>query len=161
MPIAQIRTVNSKCLRFANLFLVVSLIVAASACTSSSGTPTSPSSISNSTALTADALAATWRLQSIQKTGQPEQLAPAGADFTVTFTDRLSARVGCNACSSGYKINGSTLSVADAIACTRAACPTIAFETEYTAMISGDHQVTTSATTMTWVSPKGTIRFTR
>jgi heat shock protein HslJ len=131
------------------------------ACSSTSTTPTSPSTISGSTSLTADALAATWRLQSIQKAGQIEKNAPAGADYTVTFTDRLSLRADCNLCSSSYTIAGSTLSVANAMACTRAACPTMAFETEYTSLLTGDHTVTTTTTSMTWVSSRGTIRFSR
>jgi heat shock protein HslJ len=131
------------------------------ACSSTSATPTSPSTISGSTSLTADALAATWRLQSIQKVGQPEQIAPAGADYTVTFTDRLSLRADCNTCSSAYTISGSTLSVASAMACTRAACPTMAFESEYTSLLTGDHTVSATGTSMTWVSSRGTVRFSR
>ena len=146
---------------YSRLIPVALIAMSLAACSSDSTTPTSPSAISGSTSLTADALAATWRLQSIQKAGQPEQIAPAGADYTVTFTDRLSLRADCNLCSSAYTINGSTLSVANAMACTRAACPTMAFEGEYTSLLTGDHTVTATATSMTWVSPRGTVRFSR
>jgi len=146
---------------YARLLAATVMTTSFAACSSTSLTPTSPSTIGGSTSLTADALAATWRLQSIQKAGQPEQVAPAGADYTVTFSDRLSIRADCNSCSSAYTIAGSTLSVASAMACTRAACPTMAFENEFTALVAGDHTVTATATSMTWVSSRGTVRFAR
>lgn len=139
----------------------VILTLAASACSSGSGSPSSPSSITGSTALTADVLAATWRLQSIQKAGLAEQAAPAGADYTLTFTDRLSLRADCNNCSSAYSISDSTITVANAMACTRAYCPTAAFERDYTSLVNGEFTVSTTPTTMTWSSPRATIRFSR
>jgi hypothetical protein len=39
---------------------------------------------------------------------QAEQASPAGADYTLTFTDRLSLRADCNTCSTSYTISGST-----------------------------------------------------
>jgi heat shock protein HslJ len=130
-------------------------------CSSGPRTPASPSPIVGSTALTADVLAATWRLHSIQPAGQAEQVSPAGADYTLTFTDRLSLRADCNTCSSSFTIDGSTISVASAMACTRAFCPTAAFAHDYTSLMSGDFTVTTTASSMTWSSPRGTIRFSR
>jgi heat shock protein HslJ len=132
-----------------------------SACSSGPMTPTAPSSITAATALTADALATTWRLHSIQPAGQAEQRSPAGADYTLTFTDRLSLRADCNTCSTSYTIAGSTISVGAVMACTRAACPTAAFERDYTSLMNGDFTVTATASSMTWLSPRGTIRFSR
>ena len=137
------------------------IALTASACTSSSTSPTAPSSIAGSTALNADAMASTWRLQSIQKAGQPEQPAPARADYTLAFTDRLSVRADCNTCSSSYTVSGSTITVGNTMACTRAACPTMAFENEYTGLLTGEHTVTTTPTSMVWMSSRGTIRFVR
>jgi heat shock protein HslJ len=132
-----------------------------SGCSSGPMTPTSPSSIAGSTALTADALSTTWRLHSIQPAGQAEQASPAGADYTLTFTDRLSLRADCNTCSTSYTISGSTISVAEVMACTRAFCPTAAFERDYTSLMNGDFTVTSTGSSMTWSSPRGTIRFAR
>ena len=131
------------------------------ACSSGARTPVSPSPIVGSAALTADALSATWRLRSIQPAGQAEQAAPAGADYTLTFTDRLSLRADCNTCSSSYTISGSTISVANVMACTRAFCPTAAFAHDYTSLMNGDFTVTTAGSSMTWSSPRGTISFSR
>ena len=138
---------------------LASLVV--SACSSGARTPTSPSPTVGSTALTADVLSTTWRLHSIQPAGQPEQASPAGADYTLTFTDRLSLRADCNTCSSSYTISGSTISVANVMACTRAHCPTAAFERDYTSLMNGDFAVTTTGSSMTWSSARGTIRFSR
>ena len=132
-----------------------------SGCSSGPMTPASPSPITGSTALTADVVATTWRLHSIQLAGQTEQAAPAGADYTLTFTDRLSLRADCNTCSVSYTIAGSTISVANVMACTRALCPTAAFERDYTSLISGDFTVATTGSSMTWSSARGTLRFSR
>ena len=140
--------------------LVLTALVV-SGCSSGPMTPASPSSITGSTALTADALSTTWRLQSIQLPGQTEQAAPAGADYTLTFTDRLSLRADCNTCSSSYTISGSTISVANVMACTRAFCPTAEFERDYTSLMNGDFTVTTAGSSMTLSSPRGTISFSR
>ena len=131
------------------------------ACSSGARTPVSPSPSVGSSALTADALGATWRLHSIQPAGQAEQAAPAGADYTLTFTDRLSLRTDCNSCSAAYTISGSTISVDDAMACTRAYCPTADFERDYTSLMNGDFTVTATGSSMTWSSARGTIRFSR
>jgi len=140
-------------------FALITLAVACSSSTSS--LPTAPSSITGSTTLTADVIGATWRLQSIQRDGRAEQAAPAGADYSLTFADRLSIHADCNSCASAYTIAGPTITVAAGMACTRAACPTMAFESEYTALLAGEHTVSTTATSMVWTSPRGTIRFAR
>ena len=146
---------------FIALPLALTLLVL-TACSSGPMTPTSASSISGSTALTADAINSTWRLDSIQKAGQAAQATPAGADYTLTFTpDRLSLRADCNNGSASYTISGSTISVVNAMACTRAFCHTAAFANDYTSLMSGDFTVATTGSSMTWSSDRGTIRFSR
>jgi heat shock protein HslJ len=99
---------------------------------------------------------------SIQPTGQPEQAKPAGATYTMTFADgRLSTRVDCNTCGGTYALSGETLKTGPALACTRAACPTMAFENVYTGMLSGDSTITLSGNTLTLSSARGVLRFSR
>lgn len=142
--------------------ILVFLASTINACSSAADSPTSPSSVSGATALTADQLAGAWQVVSIRLAGQAEQPRPAGAPYTLTFNaDRLATRVDCNSCSGGYTISGATIIVFDAMACTRAACPTMAYENQYTGLLSGDHSVTVAAGSMVWVSSRGTIRFTR
>ena len=134
----------------------------AAGCSESSLAPTSPSSASGSPALTADQLAGTWNLLSVQPAGQAEQASPAGATYTLTFADgRLSTRVDCNTCGGAFTLSGQTLTAGPALACTRAACATMAFENVYTSMLSGDSIVAVSGGTLALSSARGVLRFTR
>jgi len=125
--------------------------------------PTSPSSVSSgSNTLTTDQLTGTWNLVSIQSAGQAEQTVPQGAPYVLTFADgRLSTRADCNLCGGGFKLSGQTLTAGPALACTRAACPTMAFESTYTALLSGDSTVTLSGNTLVLSSARGVLRFAR
>ena len=149
--------------RFYSLIgLIVVASFATAACSSSPFTPTLPSSVSDSTALTADQLAGTWKLRSIQLTGQAEEATPPGANYTLTFTDgRLSTRVDCNVCGGGFALSGRTLTAGPALACTRAACPTMAFENAYTSLLGGDSTVTLSDGMLVLSSSRGVVGFTR
>ena len=139
---------------FVALAAVASLAVG---CSESSSAPSSPSS-----AVTADQLAGTWTLVSMQLTGQGVQAAPAGATYSLTFTEgRLSTRVDCNTCNGAFALSGQTLMAGPALACTRAACPTMAFENEYTRLLAGDSSVTLSASTLILSSSRGTLRYMR
>ncbi len=104
----------------------------------------------------------TWTLASIQPSGQSAQSTPAGASYALTLVDgNLSARADCNTCAGRYTLAGKTLTAGPALACTRAACPTMAFETTYTSMLSGESTVTASPTALTLTSSRGTLRYTR
>ena len=133
------------------------------ACSSSSGSPTAPSSVSGSTALVSESqLSGAWRLQSIQRAGQAAEITPAGADYSLTFADnRIAARADCNSCSGAFALSGSTLSVTPAVACTRAYCATAQFESAYTTLLGGEHTVAISGSTMTWSSSRGSLTFAR
>jgi heat shock protein HslJ len=130
--------------------LLVSLAVG---CSESSSTPTAPSS---------DQLAGTWNLLSIQPAGEVNQPTPPGARYTLSFADgRLSTRVDCNMCSGGFALSGQTLTAGPLLACTRAACPTMAFENAYTRLLSGDSAITISGDALVLSSARGVLRFTR
>ena len=145
-----------------SLALVIFLPLTAG-CSDSPSSPTSPSSATGSgQALTAETLEGTWTLTSIQPSNQPEQASPAGAPYTLTFTNnRVSTRADCNTCGGTFALSGQTLTVGPALACTRAACPTMAFENVYTRLLSGDSTVTQSGATLSLSSARGTLRFTR
>jgi heat shock protein HslJ len=138
------------------------LAVFGAGCSGSGTNPTSPSAGGSSLALTADQVAGTWTLASIQPTGQAEQGRPAAATYTLSFADgRISTRADCNTCSGTFTVSGQTLTAGPALACTRAACPTMAFETVYVGILSGDSTATLTANTLVLTSTRGVLRFTR
>jgi heat shock protein HslJ len=148
-------------MRNCSVSFVIILSALAAACSDS---PTSPSATSTSSpsAFTAAQLEGTWTLASIQPAGQPRQDRPDGASYSLTFADgRLSTRADCNACNSAFSIAGSTLSAGGALACTRAACPTMAFESAYTALLSGDSTTVLTNNSLTLSSSRGVLTFTR
>lgn len=137
------------------------LLAAAVACSESPKAPTSPSAGTASLTPTAEQLAGTWDLVSIQPAGQAEQPKPAGATYSLTFADgRLSTHADCNMCAAGFAVTGSTLTVG-LIACTRAACPTMTFETAYVGILSGDSTAAFNGGVLILSSPRGTLRFSR
>jgi heat shock protein HslJ len=125
----------------------------ASGC-SGSGIPTSP---------TAEQLAGTWNVESIQVGGQPVQSRPPNTAYNLTFaTDgRLSTRVDCNTCNGAFALSAETLTMGPALACTRAACPTMAFENAYVSLLSGEHTVTLASGALQLSSTRGVIRLAR
>jgi heat shock protein HslJ len=134
----------------------------AAGCADWPSTPTSPSSVAGSSAITGEQLAGTWNLQSMQRAGQTEQARPSGARYTVTFGDgRLSTLADCNVCGGAFSLSGQTLTAGPALACTRAACPSMEFESAYTNILSGDSTVTLDDRSLVLTSTRGTLRFTR
>ena len=145
--------------RFVGLLFIASFAIG---CAQSTSAPTAPSGIGGSTTLTSDHLAGTWKLVAIQPAGQPEQTTPASASYTLTFADgRLSTRADCNSCSGTFALSGQALTAGPALACTRAACPTMQFETIYTNLLSGDSTVALSNQVLVLSSGRGMLRFTR
>lgn len=135
------------------LVIVASLAIG---CSESSPAPTSVSSVA------ADLLAGAWTVASIQPTDQSEQTTPPSASYTLTFADgRLSTRLDCNTCSGGFALSGQTLTAGPMLACTRAACSTMAFADAYISLLTGESAVTLSAGTLLLSSARGVVRLTR
>ena len=127
-------------------------------CAGSTPLLTAPSSAG----LSAQAVPGLWNLVSMQPAGEVEQVKPSGASYTVTFGEgRLSTRVDCNVCTGAFAVSGRTLTVGPALACTRAACPTMAFENAYTSLPEGESTVALSDRTLELSSSRGVLRFTR
>jgi heat shock protein HslJ len=158
-----------------SLVSVVAAALLATGCAGSSSTPTSPSSgsgsppaqgeqspLPGSPAPTVDQIAGTWKLQSVQPAGDVALTTPAEASYTLTFADgRLSTRADCNMCSGVFVLSGQTLTAGPALACTRAACPTMGFESIYERLLAGESTVTLSDGTLMLTSARGVLRFTR
>jgi len=130
-------------------------------CSESSSTPTSPTAAGGSSAaLTAGQIAGTWTLVSMQVDGQASEAAPSG--YTLTLGDgQLSSRVDCNTCAGTFTLAGQVLTTGPALACTRAACGTMAFESAYTKVLGGQSTVTVSGNSLVLSSSRGVLRFTR
>jgi len=144
---------------FIGLSIVASLTVG---CAGSSSLPTSPSSDGGPQTITSNELAGTWNLVSIRPAGQSDQTTPSGAAYVLTFAaGRLSTRVDCNMCNGVFALSGQTLTAGPALACTRAACPTMDFENAYTSLLGGDSTVTLSGDTLVLSSTRGVLRFAR
>jgi heat shock protein HslJ len=144
----------------------VVLLVAAltAACTQSVTSPSSPSAVSAppASAYTAAQLEGTWTLASIQPAGASKQDRPFGSTYTISFSDgRLSTRADCNTCVGTFSVDGATLTAGPNLACTRAACPTMAFESAYTAILGGDSTTVVTGSTLTLSSARGTLQFVR
>ena len=149
-------------IRHAAFASLVVAAIAAAGCSGLPATPTSPSAADGSLALTIEQIAGTWTLASIQASGQPAQPVPAGATYSLSFADgRLSTRADCNTCAGAFTLTGNTLNAGPALACTRAACPTMAYESAYTSILGGESTVALSGNSLVLTSARGILSFTR
>ncbi len=144
--------------------LVTLILVAAFAigCSSNPVSPTSLSAGGGTTTLTTGQVAGTWTLLSIQPAGQTEQTVPAGASYQLALADgRVSTTADCNVCGGNLVVGDRTLTVGPVLACTRAACPTMAFENTYVAILAGDSVTRIDGNVLTLTSSRGALRFRR
>lgn len=150
---------NMKNVRFSSVILVAIALVSA-ACSATPATPTSPSSGSGSLTLTASQLGGVWTLTTLQVAGQSAQ--PSPATYTLSLADgQVSTRADCNICNGALVLDGATLTAGPIMACTRAACPTMQFESIYESILSGQHTVALSGKTLTLSSARGRLTFTQ
>ena len=116
-------------------------------------TPTSP---------TPDSVDGVWRIISIQPASQAVQAAPVGAQYQIGFEDaRAFLRVDCNTCTGPFTLDGSTLTIGPALACTRAGCATASYESAVVSLLSGAHQVSATLHNLTLTSTRGAILLQR
>ena len=142
-------------------FFLLALTVS-SACSSASSALTAPSSVGGSTSLTSTQLSGTWTLTSLQPAGSAQQPAPASAIYSLTLDgERVASQVDCNRCAGGMRLEGTTLTLGPALACTKAACPTMDFESSFLSVLSGDSQASADGNTLTLSSARGVLRFRR
>ena len=142
-------------------FAVLLLVAAMTAACAQSVTSPTAAQVAGP-AYTAAQLEGTWTLAWIEMSGQARQNRPFDAAYTLSFADsRLSTRVDCNSCGGSFSVNGTTLTAGPNLACTRAACPTMAFENAYTAILSGDSSVVVTGSMLTLSSARGSLQFVR
>ena len=142
-------------------FSLVLLVAALTAACAQSVTSPSAAQVAGP-AYTAAQLEGTWALAWIERAGQARQNRPFDATYTLSFVDgRLSTRVDCNTCGGAYSVNAGVLTAGPNLACTRAACPTMAFENAYTSLLGGDSNIVVTGSTLTLSSPRGTLQFVR
>jgi heat shock protein HslJ len=144
------------------------LTLSAVGCADDLASPTSPSanltspSAGTLPALTAEQVAGTWRVLSIQPAGQTEQSVPSGATYQLALLDgRVSTKADCNVCSGSLAVGDSTITVGPNLACTRAACATMAFENLYVSILAGENVARIDNGVLTLTSSRGSIRFGR
>ncbi len=135
---------------------VLACTIIAAACTSNPESPTIGT-------ISPQGLAGIWRLELLQPYGQGAVLTPSGTTYTLTLAaaGTLATRVDCNTCGGTFTLVGDALTVAPALACTRAACSTASFEAMYTRILDGQSTVGISSGTMALVSSRGLLRFNR
>ena len=155
---------------FVTLTMVAAFALGGASCSPS---PTSPTSVSDSgtagsstetlsASLPAGWADTTWTLASIQAAGQAAQLVPNGASYEATFADnRIATKVECNRCTGALTIDGNTLKIGPVLACTRAACPTMAFADAYLALLTGENNARVDGDSLALSSPRGEVRFRR
>ena len=103
-----------------------------------------------------------WTLVSMEAAGQPRQPAPGGVTYAVTFADnRISTKADCNTCGGGLAINGTSVTIGPLLACTRAACSTMAYENAYVTLLTGESTVQVDGNSLTLTSSRGVLRFHR
>jgi heat shock protein HslJ len=99
---------------------------------------------------------------SIQPAGQALQPAPNGVPYQLTAGDnRVSTKADCNTCGGGLAINGTAVTIGPLLACTRAACSTMAYENAYVTLLTGESTVQVDGNSLTLSSPRGVLRFSR
>jgi heat shock protein HslJ len=122
------------------------------ACGKSGGDMTSPSS---------EALQGHWTLVSLQQAGGSVEVAPSGyiAEFQADGT--LAARADCNSCHTTYVVEGASLKVGQAMACTRAYCLSAPFDTRYTTLLGAATSWQTNGGMLELRSGAGALTFRR
>lgn len=129
---------------------VLASLLAVAACNDTSTSPT-PTSIDG-----------VWRIMSIQRPSQQVQTAPVAAVYQLGFeNNRAFVRVDCNTCTGPFALDGSTLTIGPALACTRAACATASYESAVVAVLSGEHQMSATLHNLTLTSSRGSILLQR
>lgn len=155
---AEASTVRHSVALCAPLVLIAALAVA---CSNRASSPTS-APVNGGAPLTIGQVAGTWTLVSIAPADGAPQTVPAGASYDLTLDgSRASMKADCNMCNGSLAVGGQTLTIGPALACTRAACPTMAFENAYVTLIAGVSVATIDNTSLTLTSTRGVIRYRR
>jgi heat shock protein HslJ len=101
----------------------------------------------------------TWKLETIERTGNATITIPNPEQFTVRFEDNgnLTVRADCNSCGGRYSLDGSSLSIGD-VACTLIACPLPGLDTTFTAALRNVRTATVSGDRLVITGTEFTLR---
>ena len=104
-----------------------------------------------------------WQLDTFQRSDGSTAVLPTPERFTIEFdaNGRVTIGADCNTCVGNLTVNGQTLTIGPVLACTRAACPTMAFENTYVGILAGDSAARIDDNSLTLSSPRGILRFRR
>jgi heat shock protein HslJ len=105
----------------------------------------------------------TWQLQSFERADATSVQVPDPEKFTIELgaDGRLSITADCNRCAASSSQVDGALRVNPVIACTRAACASAPFDTEYVAALADAMVVPTGSTALELVSKAGVLKFSR
>jgi heat shock protein HslJ len=136
------------------------------ACSESIAGPSSSreSSAGSSSAATASGLTGTvWKLQSFQRSDATSVRVPDPNQFTVEFAadGKMAVRADCNRCAGSYSQSGTALDINQAVACTRAACPSAPFDQEYLAALVDTTSARLTGDVLECASARGVLTFGR
>jgi heat shock protein HslJ len=144
---------------------LVTLVLATSFAVGCSDQPAGPTALSRdsgTSGLTANQIAGNWTVVSIRPQSEAEQVVPSGATYALSVIDgRVSTKADCNVCGGSLVVGGETLTIGPLLACTRAACSTMAFESAYIGILSGDSTARLDGESLTLTSARGDVRFRR
>jgi heat shock protein HslJ len=143
------------------LFAAVAMVSACSGPLESPLSPT-PAPGTGGSAITAETLTGSWTLTTLQPSGGAVQPTPSNATYTLAFAgDRVSIQADCNRCSGALDVSGDVVTIGPALACTRAACPTMAFESIYDSILAGGSTAHLDGRTLVLTSARGRLTFVR
>jgi len=160
---------------------IVTVAVATSLVVGCSNQPTGPTALSRDSAtagltttqsggvtttqtagITTAQIAGNWTVVSIHPQNEAVRVVPSGVTYALTVADgRVSTKADCNVCGGSLVVGGETLTIGPLLACTRAACSTMAFESAYLAILSGDSTAMLDGESLTLTSPRGDVRLRR
>jgi heat shock protein HslJ len=115
---------------------------------------TGPSTVSGTT------LAGPWALIAQQPAGQPEAAPPGASTFGFEIVDgRAAVTADCNRCNGSAMVEGSTLTMGPALACTRAYCASAPYDDTFLRLLADRNAASIDGEILTLRSERGMLRF--
>ena len=102
----------------------------------------------------------TWKLESIERAGNPAIHVPNPEQYTLTFGNdgRVTVRADCNQCTTTYTLDGAALKVAH-LNCTTNFCTLASLDGNYAAALEGDSSIESSNEHLVITRGGVTLRF--
>jgi heat shock protein HslJ len=105
-------------------------------------------------------LSGPWALVALQPSGQPEATPPAGSRFAFEIVEsRAAVTADCNRCGGDVTLEGNTVTMGPALACTRAFCSSAPFDDTFVRLLAGTSTASIDQDVLTLRSERGLLRF--